>query len=152
MLEDRPCLAWGGVMAGSGVQLAYYPELDMTIVVLADNAATHVQRIERRVARAVLDLPEPGVHDWPLTPRELGRYVGDYQIGCNRLELRCPGDHLTLAWEDRPAYRLLHQGKHVFVAGADPEIRLTFQLVEEQAISFELDDHGKASVAIRFGP
>lgn len=152
MLDERACFTCGGVLAGSSVQLAHYPELDMTVAVLADDADTHVQRVERRVTRAVLDVPEPGVHDWPLTQRELERYVGDYQIGCNRLEVRSTGDHLTLAWGDRPTARLLHQGRHVFVAGADPELRLTFELEDDRAAgSFELDDHGLRSVATRFG-
>lgn len=150
-LDDQPALSAGGALSGSRVQLAHYPALDTTLVVLSDRDALPTQRIERRVARALFDIPEPGIQDWPLTPRELARYTGVYQLGCTRMEVRIQAEHLTLGWEDHPSARLLHQGRHLFVLGLDPELRLQFTLDADKATSFDLDDHGKLATAVRFG-
>ena len=133
------------------MHLAYYPELELTAVILADDEDTPVERIQRRVLRAILDQPEPGVHDWPLTPEELARYAGEYLLGCTRLVVGIEGDRLTLDRTAHPVERLLYQGRNQFVVGIDPEVRLEFELEDDRAVSFVFDDRGQRAVAVRVG-
>jgi hypothetical protein len=150
LLDEHRALVCGGALVGERVHVAHYPELDVTAVVLADDEEAPAERIERRAMRAILDLMEPGVHDWPLARQELQRYAGTYQIGCTRVEIGIAGEHLVYASAESPELRLLYQGRRVFLADTDSDTRLEFVVEDGRASSFTLDEHGVRSVAVRF--
>ena len=60
------------------------------------------------------------------------------------------GQRLVVTPPDGPDFRLLFQGKHVFVSAADPEVSLLFSVDgDEPASEFVLEEHGAQSIARR---
>jgi D-alanyl-D-alanine carboxypeptidase len=136
--------------AGSHLALAYYPEADLTTVVMATGDAVPLSPIEQSLARAALGLPEPGLQDLELSPEEQGRYVGGYMIGCNRVEIVSAGERLSLETSEGHWASLLYQGKHRFVSREDPGLSLLFHLdTDARATSFILERHGTQTQARR---
>lgn len=72
-----------GEIWGFSSQHAYYPERDLTIVVLTNRKGTMPTPVslERQVARVVLDLSEVAIRDDTLAVADLQRYVGTYRLG-----------------------------------------------------------------------
>jgi CubicO group peptidase (beta-lactamase class C family) len=134
--------------------IAYYPDADLTIVLLAAPQPTPVEErlseLERRIARTVLDLPEPTVVDKPLTPEERALYAGGYQLGSTRLVIADNEGRLELQWAHEPTLHLLFQGQHTFATREEPETRLIFQLHQDRVEQFVLRRKGFESVVKRF--
>jgi len=61
---------------------AYYPEEDLTIVLLSNRQVSSPApaSIEAKVARIVLDIPQPDIRQLTLSMEELHRYAGDYTV------------------------------------------------------------------------
>ena len=137
--------------AGSRVHVAYYPDVDMLITVLAHGDEAPVDRIERSFARAVFNLPEPGIQDIVLTPEELRRYTGMYLIGCNQFLIGARDGHLIASPSTGDSFKLLYQGNQVFISSTDRDVSLTFTVEDGQAVSFVLNEHGVESTAVRLG-
>jgi CubicO group peptidase (beta-lactamase class C family) len=139
----------GGGQAGGRAHVAYYPGVDLCIAVLACSEDAPVAAIERRLARAVLDLPEPGVQDLELSAAQLAVYAGDYYIACDLNRILVQDGHLVALPAVGSSYRLLAQGDHVFVAAKDAGIVYTFEVVGERTTKFLLEQNGTQSVGVR---
>lgn len=148
-LEERPCVSFGGGMAGSRIHVAWYPEHDVAIAVCAESERARVDRLERRIARAFLDIGEPEIVDLPLASEQRSIYTGTYMLGCTRIAVEVQGERLTVAYPDRPAIALKFQGDHRFVTVDDPELRFQFVSRGARAESFTIQDHGSQSEALR---
>ena len=148
-LEGFEALSCGGGMAGGRVHLAYYPEPDLTIAVLANTPDAPLGVLERRVARAVLDLPEPGVLDEPLEADQRARYHGSYFVGCSEYRVLSLGERLALAPPGGRAFALLYQGKELFVSELDPDVRVEFMVDGERIEGFYLEQRGSRIAAKR---
>jgi CubicO group peptidase (beta-lactamase class C family) len=150
-LDGHRGLVLGGGHAGHRAHVAHYPALDLSIAVLGGNCQAPVADIERRLARIVLDLPEPGIGDLPVSPEEVGVYVGAYYLGCTRLVIFAAEGSLWLGEPTEPDVRLMYQGRDVFVRADDPDVRLLFQVEApgEPAHAFLLVVRGAQSVARR---
>jgi D-alanyl-D-alanine carboxypeptidase len=72
-----------GEIWGFYAQHAYYPDRDVTIVVLSNRKGTMPTAVslERQIARVVLGLPEPATRDEAVPADELAHYAGDYVVG-----------------------------------------------------------------------
>ena len=120
----------GGRMAGFTSTLAYYPDHDVTIVVLANLGGLWIESIEQAIARGVLGVPRPLVRDRPLGAADRRAYVGAYDVGVTGVRVRVVdrGGRLWLEWPSPgPTVRLLHQGGGAFVAAEQPDaIGVTF--------------------------
>ena len=150
-LDGHRGLVLGGGHAGHRAHVAYYPTLDLSIAVLGADCQAPVADIERRLARMVLNVPEPGIHDLPLSPEDVGVYVGDYYLGCTRLVVLAAEGSLWLGAPAEPDVRLMYQGRDRFVREDDPDVQLVF-LVDspgEPAPAFLLVARGAQSVARR---
>lgn len=147
-LDEHEALTFGSA-EGTSAYLSWYPELDLVVALATTTETTLLPAVERRLVRAMLDLPEPGVIDLALAPRERAAYLGGYYLGCNRVEVQERDERLYFAPADRPAYRLLYQGEQRFVSERDPEVRFEFHFDSGRAIEFTLTDHGTQTTAKR---
>lgn len=141
-------VTYGGGLAGGHAWVAWYPDEELTVVVLARGTSARLQDVERGVTRALLDLPEPRRTDLRTTSDQRRTYVGQYHTGCDLVLVAEDGDHLVLqaaGWED---VVLLFQGGHRFV-GADSEVVLDFVVEDGRATAFTLTGGGSDFTARR---
>jgi hypothetical protein len=73
-------LGHGGYGGGFSAQAAYYPQAELTLVVLL-NRFVFVEHVERKVARRLLGLPEAMIREAALSAADRQRYAGSYDIG-----------------------------------------------------------------------
>jgi CubicO group peptidase (beta-lactamase class C family) len=146
----RRVIEHGGGINGFAGYLAHFPADSLTIAVLANTQSFDAQRLERALARLLL--PGAGPRDLPLTAREQKAYAGDYLLG-DHLPVRVwvERGRLTAQARGQPPFALLHQGGGVFAAGYDPEVTLAFTAPGGRAVSFELRETGRTTVATRRG-
>jgi len=149
-LDGLPAVWQGGELEENRSHVLHYPGVDLTVVVLATNAGAPVQEIARSVARAALDLPDPGVVDLELPEEERALYAGNYKLGSTLVTVREKDGRLVLLQPQEPDLELLFQGHRTFVAVSDPETRLVFDVREGRAESFVLRRKGFQSIAKRF--
>ncbi len=134
-LDGRRRLGHNGEITGFTGALAYYPDDDLTVAVLANRSQVWPEAIEKAIARAALGMAPPVVKDLPLSPEERQRYIGTYDFGVYPLRIFDEGGRLKFDMKlGRPPYELLYQGDHTFVARSDPDaIRLTFSMLGGRA-------------------
>ena len=127
-LGGRRRVGHNGDITGYMSALAYYPEDDLTVAVLTNRARHWPEVIEKSIAREALGLPTPVVKDVPLGGGGRVTYAGTYDFGVYPLYVKEEGGRLRFYMGmGRPAYTLLYQGGHTFVAREDPDaIRLIF--------------------------
>ena len=73
-------LGHGGYGGGFSSQFAYYPESEMTVVVLV-NRWVFPEYMERRISRRLLGMPDATLHEVPLSAEQRRGYAGSYDIG-----------------------------------------------------------------------
>lgn len=132
---------WGhtGGMESYWAVLARYPDDDVTIVVLVntEGAGEDALTIAGNVARVVLQLDEPVLADFPVTPADATAFGGTYQRGSNRFRIFSEDGQLRRAVEgsERPPGRLLHQGQGSFAFTVEyPMDRLVFHVAGDRAV------------------
>lgn len=126
-----------GAIFGFSSQYAYYPDDDVTIVVLTNmqTEALPPVSIEQKIARAVLGLTQPRIVDVPLAAAEAAAFAGAYEVG----EIRFAVDRLTFVYRDGalgvafgeatqgPLLPLRYQGRGAFVSAVDDEHGFRFK-------------------------
>ena len=148
-LEGHGKIAHGGGINGFNTYLAHYRDDDLTIVVLANTEGAAPGRIEARIARAALGIPEPEIADLPLTPEQMRRYVGTYQASDLEVRLFEEDGALMAQATGQDAFRLLYQGEDRFAAEFDPEVTLRFSGDGEVAEGFIMSQAGQEISARR---
>ncbi|MBA2688843.1 MAG: beta-lactamase family protein [Gemmatimonadaceae bacterium] len=73
-------LGHGGYGGGFSSQFAYYPEAEMTVVVML-NRWVFPEYMERRISRRLLGVPDATLHEAPLSADQRLGYAGSYDIG-----------------------------------------------------------------------
>ena len=126
-----------GDIFGFSSQYSYYPDDDVSIVVLANmqEGAISIVSLEQKIARAVLGIAQPMIVDLTIGAADGARLAGDYEMG----EIRFAVDHLRFAYkkgglqvsfveggEIGPGIPLRYQGKGEFVSRYDDEHRFRF--------------------------
>ena len=102
-------LGHGGYGGGFSSQFAYYPEAEMTVVVLV-NRWVFPEYIERRISRRLLGVPDATLQEAPLSADQRRAYAGSYDIGI-------PGSYATV---------VEREGKLWFEFGPLPPQPLTY--------------------------
>jgi hypothetical protein len=125
----------GGSIRGFSSQLSFYPDADVTVVVLANSEQTLTRRIADRIAAVVLGVIEPQVKDLAVPAAALERYVGIYDLAGDRLEIFVTGEALMLRIGRADGIRLLYQGSNEFVAEPDPTTKVFFRMGDGRAKS-----------------
>ncbi len=131
-------------------QVAYYAEYDLSVAVMARGESLPIEGLARDLARLVIEEPEVGTLDLPLNEDGLRPYLGNYQIGCSTVVIRAEGARIVMDEIDAKPEVFLYQGDHVFIAKEDSDVHITFEVVDELAVSFTLERHGVRSKAVRF--
>jgi CubicO group peptidase (beta-lactamase class C family) len=131
-------ISHAGDIWGYASNHSYYPEQDVTIVLLTNRAANTpaLASIEAKIARIVFDIPQPTVRNLQLDKATLDRYVGTYRvhpyrIGFANLEFVERDGKLLMCFERCPddfagAVPLLAQGDALFRAPFDDEWTFRF--------------------------
>lgn len=148
-LDQHEGLVAGGELAGGAVHVAWYPELELTVVLLASAPGGALGRIERSLVRAFLGQPGPELEDLELPEERVDAYVGGYSLGCLSYEVYLRDGHLWLEPLGGRPIHLTWQGEHTFAAESDPELRVTFEVEDDLARALVLDEHGAITVATR---
>jgi CubicO group peptidase (beta-lactamase class C family) len=127
----------GGRMAGFTGALAYYPDHDVAIAILANRSGLWIEALEQSIARAVLGLSRPVIRDAALGTQERQRYLGTFDVGIHGMLVRIAerDGQLWLEWPPPgPTSRLRYQGGGEFVADLEPDaIRVRFERSERPA-------------------
>jgi D-alanyl-D-alanine carboxypeptidase len=127
--DGVPRSGHGGYGAGFAAQAAYYPEAELTVVVMA-NRFTLAEKLERKLARRLLGLREPAVVELPLAAEQRARFVGEYDVGIHGMPVSVVerDDRLWFEWPAPPLrFPLVAVGDGDFLAQGDPDhFRLTF--------------------------
>lgn len=139
-----------GGIGGFRVRLAYYETPRLTVVVLANCSTAPVERLEKAITRAALDLLPTEVVDRRLDAGEIVRYTGNWQIATQRVRTFAGEGRLWFEEPGEPAFALKYQGRHVFVVATDEDVKITFRVVGDRpAESFEILRDGSTSIGTR---
>jgi CubicO group peptidase (beta-lactamase class C family) len=111
----------GGATKGANTEVAIWPADSLMVVVLTNLGDSEAERLDRAVARAILNVPEPQVLDLPLTVEALQRYVGKYETYNGQIIVTSRGNRLFVLGE-----ACTYQGNDDFVCGADGDRILRF--------------------------
>jgi D-alanyl-D-alanine carboxypeptidase len=118
----------GGVLAGYTAVLAYLPDQDLIISMVANARHAWLDAVVKDIARELIGLPTPGVRDLPIAPLEAERVTGNYDDGMFKFRVFRAGAQLFL---DVPQFgtpmRLLYQGRHDFATARPEDFRLRFE-------------------------
>lgn len=135
--EGHRKIAHAGDIDGFAAYMAYYPEDDISIVVMGstrDVAPTPVG-LEQKIARIVFDQPRPAPSMAPLADSEIMAIAGNYdasymRIGIDRIGIlpREGGIAFRIGGVDAqgPAIPLLHLEGRTFLAAHDDEMVFSF--------------------------
>ena len=146
----RPKIAHAGDIDGYSAYMAYYPEDDVSIVVVGnvrDVAPTPVG-LEQKIARLVFNAPRPNPSNVALSDDEIADLIGDYDAGYMRVGLPRVGIVATdggiaarFGGTDvgGPAIPLIHLEGRTFIAAHDDEMAFIFSPEDGQAADLALD-------------
>ena len=128
-LDGQQKVAHHGAMSGFTGMLAFYPDEDLAIAVLANRGGIWADGIEKAIARAVLGLAEPEIRTLALEAGEADRFKGEYDLGAFQVRIAERDSRLWIETPPpAPTSPLLYQGDGRFVAETDPDaIQLAFQ-------------------------
>jgi CubicO group peptidase (beta-lactamase class C family) len=137
-----------GDIWGFAANHAYYPDDDVTIVILSNRQADapSVVSLEQKIARELFGIPQPEVLDLTVSDAEISRMQGNYQLHPfifgppvygfvgheGRLFLKFGGVD-----QEGPMIPLLSQGNGRFLFAPDDEWSFEFDQSGDQARSFE---------------
>jgi D-alanyl-D-alanine carboxypeptidase len=124
-----------GDIYGFSAQYSYYPDDDLTIVILTNSqdAPFPPISIEQKIVRVLFGVPVPEIKDVPLPTRIATPFMGEYEVG----DLRFGFDRVAfvvkdgslqmeLGGEGAPAVALRYQGGNRFVSSVDDEQQIDF--------------------------
>lgn len=125
-LEGHRRIGHGGGINGFITQLDYYPDDDVTVVVLGNLGGAPSGEVAGKVARVALGIPLPAPKDLPVTDEEAARYLGTWDLGAQGTgEVSRDGAKLVLRAGGQ-TIPLQHQGNGVFIPVGIGDARLTF--------------------------
>jgi CubicO group peptidase (beta-lactamase class C family) len=148
--DGHEVIAHGGGINGFVSHLAYYPKDDLTVAVLCNTESEAADRAGKRIARALLGIPEAKLRDLPLDEAEAARYVGTYVLDIPDVP------PLIVTYQDGKLYgqavgppvHFKNQGNGVFQAEV-VDARLTFPVGGAQAASVTIEQGGGKFTAKR---
>ncbi|UPT62784.1 MAG: beta-lactamase family protein [Hyphomonadaceae bacterium JAD_PAG50586_4] len=148
--EGHRKIAHAGDIDGFSAYMSYYPDDDISIVVLAntrDVTPTPVG-IEQKIARLIFAIPHPAPSAAPLQANEVAALTGDYQAGALRVGIDVVGIVATetgIAFRigganaEGPAIPLIHLDGRRFSAAHDDEMIFSFGPEGAAATNLSID-------------
>jgi D-alanyl-D-alanine carboxypeptidase len=118
----------GGVLAGYTAVLAYLPDQDLVISMVANARHAWLDAVVKDIARELIGLPTPGLRDLPIAPLDADRVAGNYDDGMFKFRVFRAGAQLFLEVPQLGApTRLFYQGSHDFATARPQDFRLRFE-------------------------
>jgi hypothetical protein len=111
----------GGAAKGFNHEAAIWPADSLIVIVLTNRTDSDAERLDRAIARSMLNVPEMHVLDLPLSVEALGHYVGRYETYNGQINVIARDSSLFALGE-----RCHYQGDDVFVCGSDGNNTLRF--------------------------
>jgi CubicO group peptidase (beta-lactamase class C family) len=132
-LDGHAKISHRGDINGFAGYLSYYPNDELTIVVLTNFQGSRPDEIERRVAREALGLPWPSPESLPLSENELAAWPGTYRLGIISILISATDEGLSLAVPGllpQPLQLLKQRNGELWLA-ADPDLRILLPAADE---------------------
>lgn len=148
-LARNEALSFGSNDVRGSLHVAWYPDLELSITLATSADTTDLPVLERRIVRAILDLPEPGIVDVPISRDQREVYLGGYYIGCTRVTIEERDELLEYLTPYGDRHRLRYQGRDRFISAEDPEVSLEFTIEHGRAVAFVLTQRGMQTTARR---
>lgn len=109
-VDGHPTVGHGGDINGFNSFIEWYPEDELTVVVLANNQGDFATELSHRIMRLFLPPKPAAANERPLPAKELARCVGTYERKGGRIVVVADGDHLT-ARLGSTSPKLLYRGE-----------------------------------------
>ncbi len=122
-MAGRRLIEHAGGINGFLSQLAWYPDDDLIVAVLANSRSAEPGALHARIARAVLGVQEATFAPVTLEPARLERYVGEYAFGRSPLTVEVSDGVLMIAGAESVPI-----GDHRFVGERDRERIAIFEV------------------------
>ena len=140
-LEGHRKISHGGDIWGYAANHSFYPDEDITIIILTNNQADAPvpSSLEQKIARVVFGLPQPEISDLTVNEDDLARYAGNYYLhpylfGMKRMGFIGQEGKLYIRFGgtdvEGPMIPMLAQGDGIFRAIFDDEWVFEFILDE----------------------
>lgn len=147
-LDGRRKIDHGGDINGFRTHLSYYPDDDLSVVVLCNLGSAPRAQLESRIARLVLGIPEIEIEEILLSDDELDIYTGSYKWCWAMVS----APFAVSVIEGR-----LHIGKRIskaigdcrFVFEDDLYANIIFVVEKGKAVSFRIEREGQEIEAVR---
>ena len=138
----------GGDINGFRAQLSYYPDNNLTVVVLCNLGSAPRAQLESQVSRLMLGIPEIVIDEIHVSEDNLAIYTGTYKWGSTMAPVPFPVSVAegTLRVSGRPLRAI---GNHTFVFSTDPYYTVTFTIKDGKSISFRAEREGQITDALR---
>ncbi len=137
-LDGHRLFAHGGGINGFNAYMAHLPDDSLTVIVLANTEESNPWDIARDIIRVTLGTIPPPIGEVPLSAEDRMRYLGYYKVGDLQLRVFERGDHLMAQALGQPAFELVHQGRHRFVAGYDHTVEIEFEVRSNLSVGLTL--------------
>ena len=111
----------GGYGGGFSDHFAYYPERDLTVVIMV-NRFPYPESIERRISRRLLELEEDKRAPVAVSAAERAKFTGSYDLGVHGWYPQIVEAQRELYFEVKPfaPQALVYVGQNEFAAEGDP--------------------------------
>jgi D-alanyl-D-alanine carboxypeptidase len=149
-LDGREEIFHGGGIEGFTGFVGFYPDADVTVVVLTNLDSAHLYdgHFARRLVRALLKLPEARPSGISPHKNGLRQFVGTYRIGSASFAVRADSSRLIVdgegtvqqLWERVFVYR----DRGVFTSVENPQVDLRFTLSDRSAARLAITLSGRA--------
>jgi D-alanyl-D-alanine carboxypeptidase len=149
-LEGHEEIFHGGGITGFTGFVGYYPDADVTVVVLTNLDAGHLYdgHLAHRIARALLKLPETRQSERVPPENELGLLVGTYRIGSDSITVRADSSRLAVDGEGTVQQlwerAFVYQDRGIFTSVETPQLALHFTASERGAVRLAITLSGRA--------
>ncbi len=134
-----------GTSGGFSGQAAYYPDVDLSVVVLMNSERHEAERLEKMISRRVLGVSEPTAQNQKMivSEGELVKYTGIYLHKGLELPVETQESGLVIVIPNRRILPLTYQGNNMFVEADDPSIQIEFMVQSARADGFVVSREGK---------
>jgi D-alanyl-D-alanine carboxypeptidase len=149
-LDGRKEIFHGGGINGFTGFVGFYPDADVTVVVLTNSDGAHLYdgHLAHRLVRALLKLPETRPSEISSHMSGLSQFVGTYRIGSDSIDVRADSSRLIAdgegivkqLWERVFVYR----DRGVFTSLENPQVALHFTVSERGAARLAITLSGLA--------
>ena len=143
-MEGHRKISHGGGINGFRTHLSYYPDDDLTVIVLSNTGSANPAVLESEIARAVLGIATVGIQEVDLTAAQLEMYAGTYHPGRSPIRASVRDGRLFMMGR---ALRPI--GDHRFVSSIDSHRRITFTVEGDRALSVRIEREGQVTEAPR---